>query len=321
MRAHGLPGGVTTNGQERDMDQQKDFWAGIALAFTAALLWSGNYIVARGIHAQISPVSLAFFRWLTATLFLFPFAFRKVRQQWQLVKVHVRFLAVVALLGVSIFNTLIYVAGHYASAMNLAIIGTSAAPIFVLVLSRIFLREKITGLQVAGTLICVVGILILISKGSFDRLGAFRLSAGDVWILLAALSFAVYTILVRRKPRELAALTFLFATFLLGTLFLLPAFVIDSLQGLTFSPKPNLVLVFLYLGIGASAGAFLSWNLAIQKIGPVKTALFGNLIPIFSTIEAVLILGEDNSRVVVVSIVTILLGLLLANAGQLKRRS
>lgn len=205
--------------------------------------------------------------------------------------------------------------------MNLAIIGTTAAPVFVLAISHFFTREKATGFQIAGTLLCIVGILLLISKGSFTQLKTFQFLPGDLWVLLAALAFAIYTVMVRRKPIEMKPLTFLFSTFLLGTLLLLPAFIIDSKNGLTFQWSSSLIAVFLYLGIGASVLSFLCWNTAIQKIGPSRTALFGNLIPVFSTIEAVIFLKEESSIIVVISLLIIFSGLFLANLQQFRKRN
>jgi drug/metabolite transporter (DMT)-like permease len=291
---------------------------GVALACLAALLWSGNYVVARGLHQKISPVSLAFFRWLTATLVLMPLAYQSVKQHRVLIKKHLLYLTITALLGVTLFNTFIYVAGRYSSAMNLAIIGTSAAPLFVLVLAAVFLKEKISLLQVLGALVCLAGILVLISNGHLKQLQHFSLSVGDVWILAAALAFAIYTLLVRKKPNGLSPIAFLASLFFIGTVLLLPAFIIDAADGWPFVWSGSLMAVFLYLGVGASVGAFLSWNLAIQKMGPARTALFANLIPVFSAIEAVLILGEKGTGVIVFSMAIILLGLLLANLPLLK---
>lgn len=300
------------------MQKKNDLAAGLALACLAALLWSGNYVVARGLHQQITPVSLAFFRWLTATLVLAPIAYRQVQMHWPTIKKNSGYLSLTALLGVTLFNTFIYVAGHYSTAMNLAIIGTSAAPIFVLALAALFLKEKATRQQIMGTGFCIVGILLLISGGSWQRLLQFSFSLGDLWILGAAMAFALYTLLVRKKPKDLPPLAFLFALFFIGTLFLLPAFLIDSANGLTFTWNAKMLGVFAYLGVGASVGAFLSWNVAIQKIGAARTALFSNLIPVFSTIEAVLILGEESSPIIVISMALILFGLLLANLQLLK---
>lgn len=303
---------------KREMKKGNEFAAGMALACLAALLWSGNYIVARGLNQKITPVTLAFFRWLTATVVLAPIAYRQVKAHWGDIKQHLGYLTITALSGVTLFNTFIYVAGRYSSATNLAIIGTSAAPIFVLLLAALFLKEKPTRLQLLGTVVCVAGILLLISGGNLQQLQQLRLSLGDVWILGAAMAFAIYTLLVRRKPKALPPLAFLFALFFIGTLLLLPAFAIDSLNGLTFQWDATIGGVFLYLGVGASVGAFLCWNLAIHKLGSARTALFSNLIPVFSTIEAVLILGENSSPVVVLSMLLILSGLLLANLQLLK---
>ena len=301
------------------MKKPNNFLVGTGLALLATLLWSGNYIVARGLHQEITPITLAFLRWSTATLFLFPIAIRQIQKQKNLLISHLKFLCLAALLGVTLFNTFIYIAGKYSSAMNLAIIGTTAAPIFVLILASFFLKEKASISQIIGTIVCIVGILLLISRGNFQNLSHFKISLGDIWILFAALVFAFYTILVRKKPKDISSISFLFSIFLLGTLFLLPAFIFDNLQGQTFMWSLDLILIFLYLGIGASIGAFLSWNIAIQKIGSAKTALFGNLIPVFSTIEAVVILKEENTWVNIISLVIILIGLLIANSNQLKK--
>lgn len=301
------------------MEKENDWRKGIALALLAALLWSGNYIVARGLHNQITPVSLAFFRWFTATLVLFPIAFKSLKKDLTPLTNHWKLLSLTALLGVTLFNTFIYVAGHFSSATNLAIIGTTVAPIFVLMFSFLFLKEKVSVYQVIGMLVCIAGILLLITNGHLEQLGSVKFSPGDFWILLAALSFALYTLLVRKKPTRVSALSYLFSLFFLGTLFLIPPFIIDSANGLTFIPTTQLLLVFLYLGIGASVGAFLSWNVAIQKIGAARTSLFANLIPVFSSIEAVLILKEESTGVLVVSLAIIVLGLLIANYQQLKK--
>ncbi len=303
-----------------EVGKENNYAAGVALAFLAALLWSGNYIVARGFYAQISPVTLAFFRWFTATLLLFPFAYKQVKNHWKSAKRHWTLLCITAFIGVTLFNTFIYIAGRYSTAINLAILGTTIAPIFVLIFAGLFLKEKVSGYQVGGMAICIGGILLLITNGQLSNLKNFRFSPGDFWIVLAAFAFAIYTLLVRKKPPSLSAVSYLFILFFLGTLFLLPAFIFDSRQGLTFIPSKQIIGVFLYLGAGASVGAFLAWNVAIQKIGAARTSLFSTLIPVFSSIEAVVFLGEESSWVLVVSLAVIVAGLLIATFKNLKKK-
>ena len=304
---------LSTTGQQSG----NHFFKGLAFALLATLLWSGNFIVARALHKSISPVSLAFFRWLTATIFLFPFAYKSLRSERKLLLPHTKLLCFAALTGVTFFNTFIYIAGRYSSAVNLALIGTTAAPVFVLLISGLVLKQRISLAQITGALFCVAGILLLISKGNMAQLNRFHFSVGDLWIFSASLAFAIYTVLVRSKPKEISAISFLFAIFSLGTLFLLPAYIIDWNNGNTFEWNSTIILVLVYLGIGASVIAFLSWNLSIRAMGPTRTALFGNLIPVFSSIEAVLILNEKFNWVTLLSLTIILAGIFVANAGVL----
>jgi drug/metabolite transporter (DMT)-like permease len=286
---------------------------GVGLALLAVVLWSGNFIVARGLNKTVPPVSLAFFRWLFATVLLLPIALSSVVRQRTLFLPHWRHFCLAALTGVSIFNTFIYVAGKYTTATNLALIGTTASPLFVLFLSALVLKNKPGRPQLMGAFICLSGILLLLTKGRLENLLAFRFSEGDLWVLAAALSFAIYTLLVRRKPQELSSTAYLFVVFLVGTLFLLPAWIVEQSLVPSFDWNLSIFLVFLYLGLGASVISFLAWNGAIHRIGPTRTALFGNLIPVFSSIEAVLILGEEFTWVTILSMGVILLGIVVAN--------
>jgi drug/metabolite transporter (DMT)-like permease len=286
---------------------------GIFFAVAATVLWSGNFIVARGIIQEVSPIALSFFRWATATLILFPFAFRAVKADAALLTKHRFYLFFTALCGIAIFNTLVYVAGHYSPAINLALIGTTSAPVFSTVLAAIFLKEKIRAARLAGMLICFAGILLLLSKGSWAILRTFRFGTGDAWVLAGAFAFAVYTIQVRRKPKDLSNLSFLWTLFALGTLMLLPFYLWEAQRVAPINWTPGIFTVILYLGAGTSVAAFLIWNLAIGHLGAARTAIFGNLIPLFSTIEAVLILGEPVQSIHFSSGLLILAGLIIAN--------
>lgn len=297
---------------------RKNFWIGFAFALLATLLWSGNFIAARALNKTISPVSLNFLRWTVATLVLLPFALKKTIQDWKILRPHLAFICLAALSGVTLFNTFVYVGGKYSSATNLALIGTTAAPIFVLLITAVFLKQKVTSNQVIGTLLCIAGIVILISKGELEGLKHFTLSLGDIWVLLAALSFAIYTVLVRKKPQAASPISFLFVIFLAGTIFLIPAFMVDVQLGSTFEWNNTIIFSILYLGIGASVISFMSWNISIRRIGPARTALFGNLIPIFSTIEASILLDEQFNKVTLISLGIILAGLIIANLNTLK---
>jgi drug/metabolite transporter (DMT)-like permease len=292
---------------------QRNIYIGIAFAILATIIWSGNFIVARGVIHQIPPFSLAFYRWLTASVIIFPLAVQKFKTEKTILLKHWKYLFFVALTGISLFNTLVYIAGHYSPAINLALIGTTSSPVFAIVLAAIFLKEKIRTLRILGLMICIAGILLLLSGGSVQKLIDFNFSAGDWWILGAALCFAIYNTLVRKKPVAITAVNFLFVVFTIGTLILLPFFIWELYNRNPVEWNSNLVFIVLYLGIGTSVVAYLLWNVAIGKLGSARTALFGNLIPIFSTLEAVWILDEEVTVIHIISGVIVIGGLAIAN--------
>ena len=193
---------------------KKDIAGGIVLAVLACIIWSGNFIAARGVYKEIPPISLAFYRWLIASIIIFPFAFKQFKSEWQAVKRSWHYFFWVALSGVTIFNTFVYIGGHYTTAINLAIIGTTSSPIIAVILAKIFLQEKIGSLKVIGMMLCIVGILFLLSKASFQNLLSLQFSKGDLWVLSAAVFFAVYNTMVKKRPSSISPVNFLFVAFL-----------------------------------------------------------------------------------------------------------
>lgn len=287
---------------------------GIFFAVAATLLWSGNFIVARGIIHQMPPITLSFFRWATASIILLPFALPKVKQDWPYIKANLRYLLWTALSGIALFNTLLYFAGHHTPAINLALIGTTSSPVFALLFAAIFLKERIAPMRLWGMAICFCGIVLLLSKGSWTVLRNFHFAEGDIWAIAAAFAFALYTIQVRRKPAGLQNISMLWILFALGTLMLFPAYLWEKAQHPPVQWNTALVLVILYIGAGASVIAFFIWNLSVGLLGAGRTAIFGNLIPLFSTIEAVIILDEPVLNIHLWSGLLILLGLVVANS-------
>jgi drug/metabolite transporter (DMT)-like permease len=283
------------------------------LAILATVVWSGNFVVARAVIHQISPVSLAFFRWSAASLVLAPFALPGLRKDMPVIRKHWLYLCWVALFGIAIFNTLLYVAGHYSPAINLALIGTTTSPVISIILAAFFLRESLHWPQILGVLLSLAGILLLLSRGDWNNLASFHFQKGDGWILLAALCFAIYNILVKIKPATLSPLSFLFLIFFLGSLFLFPIWLMEKSHSTPMQWSGSIWLIIGYLGIGASALAYLCWNAAIARLGAGRTALFGNLIPLFSSMEAVWLLNESFSWLQIISGLIVIGGILLAN--------
>src|SRR5688572_29130953 len=134
---------------------RKGVYRGIALAILAGFIWSGNFIVARGVYKEIPPLSIAFYRWLLATLIILAFAFRKFRAEWPVVNTSWHFLCRVSLTGIALFHTFVYIGAHYTSAISLALIGTTTSPNIATIMARIFLEEQIGWMRFAGLVLCI----------------------------------------------------------------------------------------------------------------------------------------------------------------------
>jgi drug/metabolite transporter (DMT)-like permease len=286
--------------------------AGYGLALGATALWSGNFIVARGLNDLIPPVSLAFYRWLTAVLLFAPFAVQGVIREWPLVRRHLRYMAVTAFIGVTCFNTFIYIAGHTTTAMNLSLIAI-IFPVFVVMISRVVFKEVLTVKRAVGILVVMTGVVCLITRGELGRILAIRFVAGDLWMLASALLFAVFSILLKHKPDDIRLYTFQFTLFSMGLVFLLPFFLWEQTRTPGLFLNQETLPSILYVGIFASLCAFLLWNRAILLLGPSRAGMIYYTLPLFSGLLAYLFLGESIGLVHAVSAVMILSGIILAN--------
>ena len=267
---------------------------GYLFAMTATAIWSGNFIIARGLSESIEPISLAFFRWVVAVVVFIPFAIKPLIAEWDVLVKNVPYLAAVAFLGVTTFNTLIYIAGHTTTALNLSLISISF-PVFIVLLSRFFYAEVITIQKSAGIVLVVTGVVLLITKGMPLKLFDLSFAVGDVWMLIAAVIFALYTLLLKHKPTNLSIWAFQLSTFILGLIFLLPFFLWEVTTTSHSTLDVKTVLAILYIGIFASLSAFLCWNKAIMLIGPSRAGMVYYTLPIFSAFSAYKFLGETIS--------------------------
>lgn len=292
--------------------QQQSKFIGYLCVLGATAIWAGNYVIARGLSDSIPPVSLAFWRWLVAVIVFTPFAVKKVISDWDSIKKHIGYFSLTALLGITTFNTLLYIASHTTTALNLSLISITF-PIFILILSRFFYREPVTIVKAIGILLVAAGVVILITKGRLSTLLTINFAIGDIWMLIAALVFAFYSILLKNKPKGISTGAFQYTTFILGLLFLLPFFLWESALTPPVSFTTNIVLAILYVGVISSLIAYFLWNKAIEIVGPSKAAVIYYTSPLFSGFLAFLFLNEAISMVHLYSAILIIAGILTAN--------
>jgi len=290
----------------------KNNFQGYIFALIATAIWSGNFIVARDLSETIPPISLAFWRWIIAFLALTPFAIKSLLKDWKLFKKHFLYLIITSIFGITVFNTLIYVAGQTTTAINLSLISITF-PIFIIIISRFLYKEKITIYKMLGIIVVGIGVISIITKGSPTVLFELTFFKGDLWMLLAAIIFAVYSILLKHKPKEINILSFQYATFSLGLLMLFPFYLIElSLVEPTVYDS-NAILSIIYIGIGASLISFILWNKAILLIGPVRSGMVYYTLPLFSGLLAFILLKENLTFNHLYSAFLIISGIILSN--------
>lgn len=290
---------------------QSRYFIGHLLVMAATVMWSGNFIVARGLATSIPPVTLAFLRWAIAAIVLLPFVLRPLCHDIQVVRRHIGYLSLAAFLLVTVFSTLIYIAAHTSEAINLSLI-CMCSPLFIVVLARLFLKDPLTGHRIIGLIAATLGVILLITQGEPSRIMALTFSEGDLWTLVAASVFGAYSVLVRFKPAELSPVVFLWSTFILGLIFLVPWVIWELRDEKVMKFSSTAIGAIVYLGIGPSLIAQLCWNQAIAIVGPVRAAFVYYSLPVFSGVAAFLILGEPLHAFHLVSGILILTGVIIA---------
>jgi drug/metabolite transporter (DMT)-like permease len=292
---------------------------GYLFALGATAIWSGNFIIARGLSESIPPVSLAFFRWFVAVIIFSPVAIKGLIREWPVIKEHFAYFSITAFLGITTFNTFIYFAGHTTTAMNLSLIAITF-PIFIILLSRILYKELLTTKKGIGITLVLTGVVFLITKGKIVSILSISFNIGDLWMLMASIIFAVYSLFLKNKPKELSVQTLQFTTMLLGLLFLLPFFIWEQVGVYELFLNKTTIPAILYVGIFASLGAFILWTKSIVILGPSKAGMVYYTLPLFSGFLGFLFINESVSIIHFFSMLLIFSGIVITNHESKKVR-
>ena len=277
----------------------------------ANLFWSGNWIAGRALRDAFDPLTLNFWRWVVATLVLAPFALPRLRGKWHVIRRNAGFLLLLAITGVALFQSLVYLGLRSTAAVN-AVLLNSSMPMFMLLCSWAMERERASLRQIGGMLVSIAGILVILSRGDPAALLQLELQSGDGWILLAMPVWGVYSVLLKRRPPELRALELLFVISLAGVLLMVPGAAMLAAQTPPRWPGGIAALCVLYMGVAASVLAFIFWNRGVAAVGANAAGFTIHLLPAFGTLLAIIFLGEAFAGYHAAGIVTIVAGVLLA---------
>ena len=280
----------------------------------ASLMWAGNSIIGKVAIGQVTPMGLTFMRWVIVCWILALFYRKEARAALPILLPRWRWVVAMSLLGYTAFNALVYVAAHHTSGINLTML-QACIPIFVLIGGAILFRSRIGGLQAIGTLMALVGVVVVATKGDFDRLAGLRFNIGDIYILIACALYAGFTLGLRYRPAVSGFSLFIWFAIvaLIGSA---PLLAYEVLQGEFFWPTPLGWLMLAYIGLCPSLLSQIFYIRGVELIGPARAGLFINLIPVFGALMAVVLLGEPFAFAEVTSATLVFGGIAMAEFGK-----
>ena len=285
-----------------------------------ALFWSGNFVIGRGAQGVLPPLAMAFWRWIVAFCVLLPFALGPMLRERETIVRHWRMLIVLGVLGVGSFNTLVYIGLGSTTATN-GLLLNSSIPVLIVTIGWIFFGQRVTARQGLGVAVSLCGVVSIISRGELRQLLELRLNSGDLWAFSAMVSWALYTLLLRRRPADLSAIAFLGITVLIGLLANLPFYIAELASGARASINAASLGAIAYMGVFPSVIAYLFWNRAVAEVGASRAGLFTHLMPVFGSILAYFFLDEQLRLYHFAGFALILGGIALATTGATKAAS
>jgi drug/metabolite transporter (DMT)-like permease len=282
------------------------------------LFWAGNSIAGRALAGEISPLALSFWRWFLALLLVTPFAWRGLMTDARVLLRSWRLILALALTGVATFGVLLYIGLESTTALNSVLLQAAVAPLVILMAWAV-LREPAAGGQVAGIALSLVGVLAVITKGRLSDLAHLGLNRGDGIILIGVVLYAVYSLLLRRRPAG-APRSRLWATVAVASQLQAPAWLIElalaPARPLTWQAAAGVA----YVAVFPSFLSYLFYNRGIELIGAARASQYLHLQPVFGALLAVALLGEQFLAYHAVGVALIATGIGLSTWTGRRRR-
>ena len=279
----------------------------------ATLFWAGNFIVGKyAFLTEIPPLSLVFYRWLLVWIILFPFTYKDIIKHKDTILNNLPLLFFLGLTSVGLFNSFTYLSLIYTQVINSSLFNT-AIPAIIILLCFLFKVEKTNKFQLSGLFISVCGILAIITKLNLDILLSLNFNKGDLIMIGGALTWGIYSTLLKRKKFTLPLLTLVHIVCTFGLVSVFPQFLYELWNGQVIKFDINLFYLLIFLALFPSIGSYYCWAGAVSIIGANRAGIFLSLIPLFSTIMAIALYNEKFQFFHLIGAILIIIGLYLSN--------
>ena len=251
-----------------------------------------NIIVARGGVEYVPPVSLAFWRWVTVFLILSPFLYGEIIKNKKNIKKEFWKLFFLGFMGCGVCGAFPFIAGMSTTMANMGIIYTSS-PIFIIILSVMFFKDKINLSRIIGLLSCLIGVLAIISKGKIDLLLNFKFTSGDLWMIGAAIGWAVYSIYLLNWKSNFSLMARFTLIALFGATSLFPFYIIEEIFYFNTEFNNNFFSWVLFAAISPGIIAFTLYTKVQKYVGASLAGFTLYIFSIYSAIYGIIIFNEE----------------------------
>src|SRR3954470_24903082 len=276
-----------------------------------SLFWAGNIVLARFVAGHVPPMTLSCVRWIGAFLMLLPFALPHLKRDWPALRAKLPLVLALSATGFAFNNAISYWALQYTEALN-ALLIQSSGPLFVALWSLVLFGVRLTGAQLAGIGISLLGVLIIILRGDLAALASISFNRGDIMFASSLVAFGIYSAFIPRRPK-IHQLSFLSFTTCCGATMLLPTAIWEAWSGRVLQLDGVTLATLGYILIFPSTLAYLFFNRGVALIGPNRAAPFFHLVPVFGSAMAILLLGEKIQPFHLIGYLLVLAGVVIAS--------
>ena len=290
----------------------KDKQAYLFLILTT-LFWGGNFIVGKAASLfDIPPFTLNFYRWTFAWLILAPFTLKEIIAKKNYIISNIKLILILGITSITIFNSIVYYSLNFTQVIS-GVLMISTIPVMIIAFCWLLKIEKTNIYQIMGVIFSLLGVVFIITKADLSILLNLNFNKGDLWMVVAMFSWALYSALLRKKKLEISQLSLLQTIISAGLVFLLPAYLIELLLGYKANINLPFILTLSYVVLFPGLASFILWIKGISIIGSNRSGIFLHLIPIFSTMMAIIIFKEKFMIYHLIGAILIITGIILSS--------
>ena len=294
------------------MNKSSNLLAYIYLLLTVTF-WAGNFIVGKfASYYNVPPFSLNFYRWFFAWLILAPFTLPEILKHKDYIKENFKLFLILGVTSITVFNSIVYYSLNFTQVIS-GVLMISTIPVMIMLFSSILKIEKTNVFQILGVLFSFTGVILIITKANFEILKNLDFNKGDITMVVAMFSWALYSALLKKQSHKLSQLSFLEVIITFGLIFLIPIYFIEYQIGYRITLEKPFIMILSYVVLFPGLASFILWIKGISLIGANRSGVFLHLMPILSAIMAMIIFKEKFMLYHILGAVFIVIGIVLSN--------